>query len=215
MSFAGIGVLVVTLIYTGLKIRAAQRVLEQTADRLSTTKQELQTTESKLNRIKEERANVEKALDSKKKELLALEAKLRVFQNAQLAIGSSSSCGKIAQAAFKSAVESSPKTALILPRVYEQIANESQRLRAKVVADKLSARGYIVPGIEYVGAKAPRETQVRYFKDFEQEQTKKDVADILGTLAAAGVQATAVPIKGYETSTKIRQRHYELWFGST
>ena len=52
MSFAGVGVLVVTLIYTGLKIRAAQRELEQTADRLSSTKQEFHTTEAALNQTR-------------------------------------------------------------------------------------------------------------------------------------------------------------------
>ncbi len=222
MSLAGVGVLVFALVYSGLKISAAERELGHTAEKLGKIKGELQAVNAALNLIKEQRVNAENdlkatqtALGSKKKELLAVEAKLKVFENAQLTIGSSSSCGKIAQTAFKSAVESSPKAAQTLPRVYEQIASERQRPEAKMVADQLSARGYIVPGIEYVGAKAPRKTQVRYFKDFDNEQTKKDLREILDTLTAAGVQATPAPIPGYETSTKIRQRHYELWFGST
>ncbi len=66
---------------------------------------------------------------------------------------------------LKGALEASPQvTSNLPPRVYVQIANEDQRTIAELVSSKPRSAGYIVAGIEEVGKKAPKRTDVRYFR---------------------------------------------------
>jgi len=74
----------------------------------------------------------------------------------------------------------------------------------------LQKRGYIVPGIENVGSKAriPARSQLRYYQT--DSVAEADIKDIVSTLRGIGIDIqTPAPI----TSSNVRARHYELWFG--
>jgi hypothetical protein len=89
------------------------------------------------------------------------------------------------------------------------ISDESQRDTANLAAAKLRSAGFIVPGIEYVGQKAPNATQVRYFQ--RDDEQGKDLSAILKTLNAGGIKAQPQFI--LLPSSAAVARHFELWFG--
>jgi len=98
----------------------------------------------------------------------------------------------------------------IAARIYIQIGDEDQRVRATEVVRLLQKRGYIVPGIENVGSKAriPARSQLRYYQT--DSVAEADIKDIVSTLRGIGIEIqTPAPI----TSSNVRPRHYELWFG--
>ena len=98
----------------------------------------------------------------------------------------------------------------IAARIYIQIGDEDQRARATEVVRLLQKRGYIVPGIENVGSKAriPDRSQLRYYQT--DSVAEADIKDIVSTLRGIGIDIqTPAPI----TSSNVRPRHYELWFG--
>ena len=69
----------------------------------------------------------------------------------------------------------------------------------------------MVPGIENVGARSPRATELRYFRRVEERG--QDLRAILATLQEAGVAAEPKYVPGFEESTSVPRRQYELWFG--
>jgi hypothetical protein len=98
----------------------------------------------------------------------------------------------------------------IAARIYIQIGDEDQRARATEVVRLLQKRGYIVPGIENVGSKAriPARSQLRYYQS--DNVAEADIKDIVTILRGIGIEIqTPAPI----TSSNVRPRHYELWFG--
>lgn len=116
-------------------------------------------------------------------------------------------------------LEANPRTARILPRVYIQIKDESQRPKARETADKLKAGGFIAPGIENVAEKSPAKTELRYFN--QGDATSGDVRNIVSILNGENIKVEEKFIKtdeqvvrGNGTANKIRARHYELWFGA-
>jgi len=119
---------------------------------------------------------------------------------------------KTAQATI-AVIEANPVTARILPpRVYIQIKDDSQRARAKEVVEKLRAGGFIAPGIEGVGEKAPPKTELRYFN--QGDAAINDVRNIVEILKGENISVKETFVSGQENSNKIRARHYELWFGA-
>jgi hypothetical protein len=101
-------------------------------------------------------------------------------------------------------------SAEITPRVYIHIADTGQREIAEKAQQAVRDAGQLAPGIENVGSRAPSRTQLRYFLADEGELA----AEIEEELAAAGVDAPPVLIKGFENAN-IRPHHFELWFGSS
>ncbi len=95
----------------------------------------------------------------------------------------------------------------IPPRVYFHIREESQRDPARAVADFLARYAYTVPGIQKV-AQGPAKTELRYFRRTEKEEAES----IVVVLKELGIPAEIRYFPGYEGSTSIRPRHYELWF---
>lgn len=101
-------------------------------------------------------------------------------------------------------------------RIYLQVGREDQRTRASEVARQLQTRGYIVPGLEQnrgggvenVRGRAPRVSQIRFYKDDEVSQ--KDVNDIVAVVQSMGIQLKRVQLP---PSSNARPRHYEVWFG--
>lgn len=96
------------------------------------------------------------------------------------------------------------------PRVYFHIRDESQRTQAKQLADKVESRAnVVVPGVQRLDI-GPPGTELRYFKSVE-EQEAKQIADALSSL---GLKVATKYVPGFESSNKIRPRHYELWISS-
>lgn len=106
---------------------------------------------------------------------------------------------------FESTV--SPATAAAIPRIYVQIASASQLDRVKAITQPLQAKGYLVPGIETVGARAPMQSELRYFRDADQPTAES----IARTLADEhGLTAQVIKFPG---SKNTRAQHFELWCG--
>jgi hypothetical protein len=95
-------------------------------------------------------------------------------------------------------------------RVYIHIRGEFQRGPASRVGDSLKAAGFIVPGIERLVEKGPRDTELRFFRNAEEKKATR----ITGLLEKMGIKATLSDLSAtYENSQAIRPGHYELWFG--
>lgn len=98
----------------------------------------------------------------------------------------------------------------LLPRVYVHICKEDDRSAARSVAEKLKTKGFIVPGIERLVDVEPSSSELRYFRKDE----KAEANQIVEYLSTQGVVVNLIYIPGYETSQKIRAKHYELWFAA-
>ena len=96
-------------------------------------------------------------------------------------------------------------------RVYFHVNEESQRDSANQLAKKLTAQlgeGFLVPGIE--ARRGPRKTELRFFK----QAAKDEAEEILAALKSLKINVVLQNLSSrYESSTKIRPRHYELWLG--
>jgi hypothetical protein len=98
-------------------------------------------------------------------------------------------------------------------RLYIHISEESQRESARQATEALTGHGYIVPGIQNVGSKAPRDNELRYFrKDDPGMPAPKAIKEILDH--ATGQQWVERYAAGYENSPNIRPGHFEIWFGA-
>jgi hypothetical protein len=98
----------------------------------------------------------------------------------------------------------------IKPRVYFHIRDESQRTKAKQLSGELERlANVVVPGVQRVD-KGPSVTELRYFRNVE-EQEAKQIADVLSSL---DLKVAIKYVAGFESSTSIRPRHYELWITS-
>jgi hypothetical protein len=103
-----------------------------------------------------------------------------------------------------------PDQANLKPRVYFHIRDESQRTQAKQLADTLESRAnVVVPGVRRVGT-GPSDTELRYFKSGEKQEAEQ----IANDLTSLGLKVETKYVPGFESSNKIRPRHYELWISS-
>jgi hypothetical protein len=109
------------------------------------------------------------------------------------------------------AVITNPEIANLVPaRVYIQIETKDQWDKANSIKVELEKQGYIVPKFEVVGFRAPRANEVRYYlKDDE-----KNLERLVGLLKGLQLEVKTVHFQGYETSSKLRPGHYELWFAA-
>jgi MinD-like ATPase involved in chromosome partitioning or flagellar assembly len=100
-------------------------------------------------------------------------------------------------------------TSSLRPRVYIQTQKGMPEAKAKEVAGLLEQAGYIVR-LQTVPA-APQDTEVRYYRTGDS-----DNADFIrGLLNARGVNDVQPRyVAGYENSTAIRPKHYEIWFST-
>jgi hypothetical protein len=162
---------------------------------------ELRTTEDNL---QQKRLEVEE----KDREVAEKEKRLEFLGKALQALPPG-----VAEEAIKKTINSNPhiSEAIAVPVVYIQISNESQRAAAKEAANRLQEKGYIVPGIENVGKKAPDKTELRSFHGTPQEA--EDTKDITRILQDIRIAAQAKKIGAYG-DTAVRARRYELWFAN-
>lgn len=95
------------------------------------------------------------------------------------------------------------------PRVYFHINDESQRCAAGKLRDALAGfESASVPGIQRVRTDLGS-NELRYFKVSEKLQAER----MAGQITALGLIVNARYVRGHETSTGMRPRHYELWIG--
>ncbi len=99
--------------------------------------------------------------------------------------------------------------AVLIARTYLHISNENQRNLATSIAALLREASIMVPGIE-LQRKSPSKSELRYFRQSEKVEAEGIAAIIQGI--RPGIEARYIP--GYENSTGIRPRHFELWIGS-
>lgn len=108
------------------------------------------------------------------------------------------------------ALREATSSASLKPRVYFHIRSEEQRVRAAALAKSLTQAGaVIVPGIHLV-SRGPSKTELRYFRKAE----KSEAEAIAAALQAEGLLVDIKLIPGYEDSTAIRPRHFELWLAA-
>lgn len=113
-------------------------------------------------------------------------------------------------------IRTAPPDAPIAARIYIHIQNQEQRPAAEELRSWLKAarfegnpRRVIVAGIEYVGPRKLRDSQIRFF---HQTVDETDWAwQISKALTGICIETRPQFIKGYEESDSIRPRHFELW----
>ncbi len=94
-------------------------------------------------------------------------------------------------------------------RVYMHIRSENQRNTAKVILDKLDRKGLNMPGIELVNVGPTNQTELRFFRKSEEAEAN-EITSFLKEMNVPNAVAKYVP--GFENSTSLRSRHYEIWF---
>lgn len=94
-------------------------------------------------------------------------------------------------------------------RVYIHIGSNTQRLRAEETAAALRRDSIVVPGIE-LRPNSPQQNELRYFRKSEKVEAEALATAIRGTWP----NTDAKYISGYEYSTAMRPRHYELWIAA-
>lgn len=96
----------------------------------------------------------------------------------------------------------------ITPRVYFHIRSKEQRSKATQLGSVLSSiLSVAVPGVQLVSS-GPDRTELRYFSSANSEEAQA-IATVLAQQSGLSIQSVLIP--GYEGSTLIRPRHYELW----
>ena len=96
-------------------------------------------------------------------------------------------------------------------RVYLQIVAAGDRTYARSVGRRLAAEGFQVLGVEYVrNAPRLRTTELRYYKKADEPDAQR----LLEALRAAGEPDARLVYLGLENSTRVRPRHYEVWFAA-
>lgn len=116
-----------------------------------------------------------------------------------------------AQQAIQQTLEVEPQAANLPPVIYIHIAREDQRVQAKKIQDRLRAVGCIAPGIEYVGARSPNHSQLRYFVRTEEGPLMDKV---LGVLRSEGVDLDAQFIRIASGAPRaLRPNQFEVWLG--
>lgn len=117
---------------------------------------------------------------------------------------------QVKAAADPAAARPTPGAAGLPARVYFHIRDERQRSIAEDFKSKLEQQGLglVVPGIERLDVGPTRTSELRFFREVDRAE-----ADRIGqALRDEGVSdVTVKKIPGYEESTMIRPRHFELW----
>ena len=96
--------------------------------------------------------------------------------------------------------------------VFMQIQKPEQRSNALKLESYLETqKNYVVPGIENVGERpAIKIVEVRYFRPGDAGLAR----DICGVLAQKNIAAEPKLIGGYENSSLVRPKQFEIWFSS-
>lgn len=160
-----------------------------------------------LNSLNKELVGLNKAVADKRGELVQTQRELEFVQEN---LKQSNGALRTIDSVSSRGVDVEPPPSEIPARVYIQIAHESQRDQARAVVRQLQAAGYVVPGIENVEGKARPQfiSDIRYYAG--SGTNLEDLADIKRRLAVLGVNLELKPLPA---SSRVRPRHYEIWFG--
>jgi hypothetical protein len=102
---------------------------------------------------------------------------------------------------------SGPPASELAPRVYIQVRRQAELARVRELTGALQKAGFVVPRPEVLDT-GPTATEVRYFRAAERDAA----AEILRTLQQAGERsARMLYVTGFEDSTRIRPKHFEIW----
>ncbi|HJQ71351.1 MAG TPA: ATP-binding protein [Blastocatellia bacterium] len=94
------------------------------------------------------------------------------------------------------------------PRIYIRFNDDSQKDKAYSAAAKLRAADYLVPKLQRVKS-GPHRNELRYYRE-DEEALARQIKDVL---ESSGVEEVGIEhVQGYENSTMIRPKHFELWF---
>ena len=93
-------------------------------------------------------------------------------------------------------------------RVYIHLSDRSQMRIVERIAAGLRQEGFWLPKEAIVVDAAPSSSQVRYFRRAEGEEAEA-IARLLRD--GSGLEIQAAYIRGFEQTTAIRPRHYEVW----
>ena len=97
------------------------------------------------------------------------------------------------------------KVVSLSSRVYLHARNSEQKEKAAEIVNLLTSGGFSVPGVQVL-SKGPNISELRYFRKREEEYAKAAME-----LIKDNVEIKLRYIPGYEASTKIRDRHFEIW----
>ncbi|HKS09485.1 MAG TPA: hypothetical protein VJS13_08070 [Pyrinomonadaceae bacterium] len=212
-----------SILFSVLAVAAGSLWLWYAYDRVQTLDKEyaarLTAQDNQLKQKSRELDEKTAAVDAKQKELVQVQKEVTQLQSDLQALkqfsaqvtGELSAGNEVrAQEVVATSLRENLKVATLLPRVYLHIQSEEQRAKAKDIATSLQKQGYLAPGIESVRVNRLEQTVVRYFRETEKDEATQ-IAKILQSL---GVKAVPQYIKGSEDSTKMRPRHYEVWFSA-
>lgn len=152
------------------------------------------------------------ALAAATKQLDQVNSQLKFRQNvyAQLLAKNQIPAAALSTAA-DSAIQSDPNFAQqIEPSVSIQISREDQRPKALEIQSKLQALKYQVPLIEYVGKRAPDESQLRYFFKSDAGPSLTQIEQVL---QQSGINAISQFIGLQHAPPTLRPKVFEIWLG--
>ena len=207
------GAALVLLVFVAL-IALAWTELRDLNERREKARQELAKTEKELTDANDQLALKKKALDAAQSVNTVLSGVADAYKEEH------PEKAELVNAAVREAVETSitesavqggqqtQVAAQVPPRVYIQIMRAGQKGRAREVARKLQAEGFLVPGIENMERKEkPLSTSDVRFNSGD-EMAAGDTEKIRAVLGGFGVK-----LKEFKLPAGTRPRQYELWLG--
>jgi hypothetical protein len=174
---------------------------------------------SELASVKSERAEIEEETRVASAALLEVEARRKDAEQKLKAseeklTASLGALGRVPERQRENAVEeqiAADPSAVLLPRVYLHIVDESDRAWAVKMGRALESAGMITVKVEYVPrAVGLKRTDVRYYKKAEEP----GAARIVSVLRAAGAEARLNYLEDQESNPNVRPNHFEVWFAA-
>jgi hypothetical protein len=212
------GIVLLLIIFFGVVGYVQKYRADRSLTKLATAKQqELLAKQKELDKTEK---TAETAEETDRLKLTDLRALVPKFSCKNVSIDSREDIGKINKLLAIDCTQyhevlANPAEALSMPRIYLEIQTDSQRaaaesLRQWLLNQKYNGRSTAVPGIENVGPRNLRESQLRYFRN---DPSEVDWAWLIVTSLKKQCVDINAPqlIKGYEDSTAIKPLHFELW----
>lgn len=189
LSLAGLLIVLLSLAYSFYELNELREKKLQIELEIKRTNQDLNKQRTELQRVGDELA--------RKQELLA---------SVSLKLGTNNVAE--AKQVLESAESGSTKT---VARIFIHVRSREHLDKTAQIAQQLKAAGFNVPKAEILVDKGPKLTEVRYFHKTELEEAAGIARMLNKELKRSDVTAKYMP--GYESSTLVKARQYEIWFG--
>jgi len=120
----------------------------------------------------------------------------------------------IIETAQKNVVLTESRPTALPPRVYFQLASNTQRPRADKIADGLRSLGFIVPAYQIIEKGMPGNNQLRYYRttddsDPANKDTREKALAKIREIDGQGWGLVPLP-----PSSSVRPGHLEIWFAN-